>query len=207
MTSRMTSRYSDSTDKTFYRLRLLHPSREVQVGPSAFRAFACEECTACCDPTYTRDYLPQEGLAPQGDGSFQPRQVRSVTVLTYDPQGPCQYLVQGRCSLWPDPPLECFAAPQVQIYPRRGVTIIMGRIYTRYWRWPEGQRPRCRFEERFSRETQQHLIRALERYYIWAEAFHLETSIPKILEVVRGIDRLPTTVITIPGEGGKVLEP
>ena len=196
-----TSRYPESYQKTLGRLKLLSPGRRVVLGPSLFRTFTCPDgCTACC-MAFSLDFLPWE--APEG---ARPRTVLGRTIFTIPAQPPCRFLCGGLCSLWPNPPIECFAAPQVQIFPRQSETQITGRIFSRWWKWPEGNRPQCQFRSEFSLEARDHLVRVLERYLEWAEYFEIPTTIPEVINAVRGVESLPASRIVIEGGDG-VLEP
>lgn len=193
------SRFPDSTEKILHHLDLL-TSREVALGPSLSRKFSCPEgCTACC-MVFTLDYLPVEGewgrLHPDIRERFRARVVRGREVYTLEFPDVCPFLVERRCSLWGNQPLPCMAAPQVQIAPRREKVLVTGKIFSRYWRWPEGNRPQCQFSWEYSPPS--HAIRVFERYRIWGEYFGFSVeTIDRALKVLRETRSILTSSVGV----------
>jgi hypothetical protein len=152
---------------------------------------------------FTLDFLPDE-LPLEALPYARPREVRGKTIWTVFPDENfvrCTFLTSdGKCSLWSSsPPLECLAAPQVQIVPRRGVTLVTGHIFSRYWKWPVGSRPQCRFftTELVADSTREYLRRTFQRYLRWAEYFGISTVIPEILDVIESVKVPPKVSIVL----------
>lgn len=196
-----TSRYPDSAQKALHQLSLI-AEREVVLGPSLFRQFTCHpDCTACC-MTFTLDYLPTEpeweALSSWERARFKPRQVSGKTIYSLPVKyQECPFLVEKKCSLWGRQPLMCQAAPQVQVQPwQKTKVLIQGKIFSRWWRWPEGEQPQCIFTWEFARPD--HAIKVFERFRRWAEYFGFGTEkFDQILSVLQKPESIPTSSLEV----------
>lgn len=188
--------------------KLMNPSHTVCVTPSLLRDFVCTPgCTACCQG-FTLDFTPQEfwHTRPWDTDKlpidimefFQTRHINInnfeypiLTAKQYE-HDHCPMLVpvESRggnlgCSMWPMPPLECEAAPNLLMTNRgEGVSMIMKKPFGRGWAWKET--PQCQFNppENPMKVDLTQEIKLLRRYQHWADYMKIPTVIDKIVEVM-----------------------
>lgn len=183
------------------------PLRQVVFGESVFREFVCTPgCFRCCWIDSTLDYSPTEAAWTNLDGEVQ--KIFDVLPVTIngverhirtrqdrkEQDRPCTYLSLGRtdgsevtgCQLWPNHPLECYAAPVVHVVTvanMPGVTRIQKKPYGRAWRYDPPLQ--CQFVIHDQvREALRYDLRVWQRYLEWAKYFEIKTVVPEIIEFI-----------------------
>lgn len=183
------------------------PLLKVVFGESVFREFICTPgCFRCCWIDSTLDYAPTETawlkVDPEVQTSFDslPVTINGVERIIRTRQDrkeadrPCTYLQTGRtdvdevtgCALWPNHPLECYAAPVVHVVGvsnMPGVTRIQKKPYGRAWRYDPPLQ--CQFVVHDKvREALNYDLRVWLRYQEWADYFQVRTMIPEIVKFI-----------------------
>jgi len=171
----------------------------VGVGASVFRKFTCiRGCRSCCLFQLTLDYIPQEFDNLTWDiprTLFYPRfvdvnsqkfEIHTLTDKFRSLEDPCPLMKtvsdgNPGCTVWPNNPLECHAAPIVHIRLRESsnLTSISKQLFARAWRYPE--KTQCDFTKTFDSSDLDELIGIFERYLMWAEYLKIRTMIPELL--------------------------
>jgi len=183
---------------------------QVLVTPSLFRKFICAAgCTACCQK-FTLDYTPSEFVTRVKDQTgFEKRTVwvngKEKYVYTNDQnQNPvCDFLTVEKpagglgCAHWPDPPLSCISAPQLQfIQMRPGNTYVLKKPFGRAWAMTPT--PQCEFVPVASIEEMDldNLISILDRFHEWARYFGIKTCLAEVKKGIRDVKRTGLVPIT-----------
>lgn len=180
------------------------PLERIVIAPSMWRTFICTVgCSACCWVDITLDYMPHEAqlIEIPGPERFEPREVivngSKYTVMTFDRRkqpGKCPMMSDTireggpGCSLWPNPPLECQAAPQLQVLQARpNQTYLMKKPFSRAWRFKIT--PECQFvpADDLSSMGIAGDLALLERYVLWAKYLEIETVLPSIVNFFKRV--------------------
>jgi len=174
----------------------------VIVSASIFRKFICTAgCTACCQK-FTLDYIPSEIKLLEGVKSgFVVRKVyvngkrKEIWSNDQNPNPLCDFLTVIRpdgglgCARWPQPPLACISAPQLQfIQMRPGSTYVLKKPFGRAWAMKPT--PQCQFIPcEVSEMDLESNLAILARFRAWARYFGIKTCLREVEGAIRNVIR------------------
>lgn len=181
--------------------KVLSAPEEIKVGKSFRKGFKCVPgCTACC-LNFSLDYIPSEFdecLDDETKEKFGERTIqvngRKKKIYTIEDNfqegEECMFLVNNRtdsddgkgCELYPNPPLSCISAPQVNFIYRSDLetTYLQKRPFGRASQWTNI--PQCEFEGKWDREED---LNILQRFFRWARYFEIDTALAEIIDELR----------------------